>query len=136
MEVQISYNELLRFLRNHANVDVSRLQIVRMSSRTLAISYDISAWVPTVTISVSVDKVTDHHLYLSYDCSAAASMIISGVVSFLQSKIPAGVKVDTTSKKVYIYLDVINGLDKVLQYVTPSDIYFDTDAIILKGCLR
>lgn len=136
MEVQISYNELLRFLRNHANVDVSRLQIVRMSSRTLAISYDISAWVPTVTISVSVDKVTDHHLYLSYDCSAAASMIISGVVSFLQSKIPAGVKVDTTSKKVYIYLDVINGLDKVLQYVTPSDIYFDTDAIILKGCWR
>ena len=136
MEVHISYNEVLRFIRNHANVDVSRLQMVRQNSRTLAISYDISDWVPTVTISVSVDKVTDHHLYLSYDCSAAASMIISGVVSFLQSKIPAGVKVDTTSKKVYIYLDVINGLDKVLQYVTPSDIYFDTDAIILKGCWR
>ena len=136
MEVHISYNEVLRFIRNHANVDVSRLQMVRQNSRTLAISYDISDWVPTVTISVSVDKVTEHHLYLSYDCSAAASMIISGVVSFLQSKIPAGVKVDTASKKVYIYLDVINGLDKVLQYVTPSDIYFDTDAIILKGCWR
>ena len=88
MEVQISYNELLRFLRNHANVDVSRLQIIRQSSRTLAISYDISDWVPTVTISVSVDKITEHHLYLSYDCSAAASMIISGVVSFLQSHLP------------------------------------------------
>lgn len=85
MEVHISYNEVLRFIRNHANVDVSRLQMVRQNSRTLAISYDISAWVPTVTISVSVDKVTEHHLYLSYDCSAAASMIISGVVSFLQS---------------------------------------------------
>lgn len=129
MEVQISYNELLRFLRNHANVDVSRLHIIRKSSRTLAISYDISDWVPTVTISVSVDKVTEHHLYLSYDCSAAASMIISGVVSFLQSKIPAGVKVDTTSKKVYIYLDVINGLEKALQYVTPTDICFDADGI-------
>lgn len=136
MEVQISYNELLRFLRNHANVDVSRLQIVRMSSRTLAISYDISAWVPTVTISVSVDKVTDHHLYLSYDCSAAASMIISGVVSFLQSKIPAGVKVDTTSKKVYVYLDVINGLEKALQYVTPTDICFDADAISVSAELK
>lgn len=136
MEVQISYNELLRFLRNHANVDVSRLQIVRMSSRTLAISYDISAWVPTVTISVSVDKVTEHHLYLSYDCSAAASMIISGVVSFLQSKIPAGVKVDTTSKKVYVYLDVINGLEKALQYVTPTDICFDADAISVSAELK
>ena len=136
MEVQISYNELLRFLRNHANVDVSRLQIVRMSSRTLAISYDISAWVPTVTISVSVDKVTDHHLYLSYDCSAAASMIISGVVSFLQSKIPAGVKVDTTSKKVYVYLDVINGLEKALQYVTLTDIRFDADAISVSAELK
>ena len=136
MEVHISYNEVLRFIRNHANVDVSRLQIVRKSSRTLAISYDISDWVPTVTISVSVDKVTEHHLYLSYDCSAAASMIISGVVSFLQSKIPAGVKVDTTSKKVYVYLDVINGLEKVLQYVTPTDIYFDAAVIYVRGCLK
>ena len=136
MEVQISYNELLRFLRNHANVDVSRLQIIRKSSRTLAISYDISDWVPSVTISVSVDKVTEHHLYLSYDCSAAASMIISGVVSFLQSKIPAGVKVDTTSKKVYIYLDVINGLEKALQYVTPTDICFDADAISVSAELK
>ena len=136
MEVQISYNELLRFLRNHANVDVSRLQIIRKSSRTLAISYDISDWVPTVTISVSVDKVTEHHLYLSYDCSAAASMIISGVVSFLQSKIPAGVKVDTSLKKVYVYLDVINGLEKALQYVTPTDICFDADAISVSAELK
>lgn len=136
MEVHISYNEVLRFIRNHANVDVSRLQMVRQNSRTLAISYDISDWVPTVTISVSVDKVTEHHLYLSYDCSAAASMIISGVVSFLQSKIPAGVKVDTTSKKVYVYLDVINGLEKALQYVTPTDIRFDADAISVKGSLK
>ena len=136
MELQITYNELLRFLGNHTNIDTSRLQIVRMSSRTLAISYDISVWVPTVTISISVDKVTEHHLYLSYDCSAAASMIISGVVSFLQSKIPAGVKVDTTSKKVYVYLDVINGLEKALQYVTPTDIRFDADAINVKGNLK
>ena len=136
MEVQISYNEVLRFLRNHANVDTSRLQIVRKGSRTLAISYDISAWAPTVTISISVDKVTEHHLYLSYDCSAAASMIISGVVSFLQSKIPAGVKVDTSSKKVYVYLDVINGLEKALQYVTPTDIYFDAAVIYVRGCLK
>lgn len=136
MELQITYNELLRFLGNHTNIDTSRLQIVRMSSRTLAISYDISVWVPTVTISVSVDKITEHHLYLSYDCSAAASMIISGVVSFLQSKIPAGVKVDTTSKKVYVYLDVINGLDKALQYVTPTDICFDADAISVSAELK
>ena len=136
MELQITYNELLRFLRNHTNIDTSRLQIVRMSSRTLAISYDISVWVPTVTISVSVDKITEHHLYLSYDCSAAASMIISGVVSFLQSKIPAGVKVDTTSKKVYVYLDVINGLEKALQYVTLTDIRFDADAISVSAELK
>jgi hypothetical protein len=136
MEVYISYNEVLRFIRSHANVDVSRLQIVPKSSRTLAISYDISDWVPTVTISVSVDKVTEHHLYLSYDCSAAASMIISGVVSFLQSKIPAGVKVDTTSKKVYVYLDVINGLEKALQYVTPKDIQFETNVIHVSAELK
>ena len=136
MELQITYNELLRFLGNHTNIDTSRLQIVRMSSRTLAISYDISVWVPTVTISVSVDKITEHHLYLSYDCSAAASMIISGVVSFLQSKIPAGVKVDTTSKKVYVYLDVINGLEKALQYVTLTDIRFDADAISVSAELK
>ena len=136
MELQITFSELLRFLGKHTNIDTSRLQIVRMSSRTLAISYDISVWVPTVTISVSVDEVTEHHLYLSYDCSAAASMIISGVVSFLQSKIPAGVKVDTTSKKVYVYLDVINGLEKALQYVTPTDIRFDADAINVKGSFK
>lgn len=135
MELQITYNELLRFLRNHANVDVSRLQIVRKGSRTLAISYDISAWAPIVTISISVDKVTEHHLYLSYDCSAA-SMIISGIVSFLQSQIPAGIKVDTTSKKVYVYLDEINGLEKALQYVTPTDIHFDADVIHVSANLK
>ena len=136
MELQITFSEVLRFLGNHTNVDTSRLQIVRMNSRTVAISYDISAWGPTVTISVSVDKVTDHHLYLSYDCSAAASMIISGVVSFLESKIPAGVKVDTTSKKVYVYLDVINGLEKALQFVTPKDVQFETNVIHVSAKLK
>ncbi len=136
MELQITFSEVLRFLGNHTNIDISRLQIVCKSSRTLAISYDISDWVPSVTISVSVDKVAEHHLYLSYDCSAAASMIISGVVSFLQSKIPAGVKVDTTSKKVYVYLDVINGLEKALQYVTLKNIQFETNVVHISAELK
>lgn len=135
MKLQITYNEFLQFLSNHANVNTSRLQIVRKSSRTLEIGYGISTWMPQITISVSIDKVTDHHLYLSYDCSAA-SMIISGIVSFLQSQIPAGIKVDTTSKKVYVYLDEINGLEKALQYVTPTDIHFDADVIHVSANLK
>lgn len=136
MEVQITYNEVLQFLSSHANVDTSRLQIVRNNSRTLVISYEISRWIPTVMISVSLDMVAEYQLSLSYDCSAAASMIISGALAFLESKIPAGVKVDTSAKKVYIYLDVINGLDKALQYVIPTDIRFDADLIHVEGCLK
>ena len=136
MEVQITYNEVLQFLSSHANVDTSRLQIVRNNSRTLVISYEISRWIPTVMISVSLDMVAEYQLSLSYDCSAAASMIISGALAFLESKIPAGVKVDTSAKTVYIYLDVINGLEKVLQYITPIDICFDVDAICLKGNIK
>jgi hypothetical protein len=54
----------------------------------------------------------------------------------LQSKIPAGVKLDTTSKKVYVYLDVINGLEKALQYVTPKDIQFETNVIHVSAELK
>ena len=57
------------------------------------------------------------------------SLILSGVVSFLNKEIPDAVRVDTEQRSVQILPKRIKGLDKALEYLKLSDIIIDDDAI-------
>ena len=57
------------------------------------------------------------------------SLILSGVVSFLNKEIPDAVRVDTEQRSVQILPKRIKGVDKALEYLKLSDIIIDDDAI-------
>ena len=44
---------------------------------------------------------------LPYECGMPASLMIAGVVAYLEEKIPSGLEVNTTDKRVNIYPPVM-----------------------------
>ena len=66
---------------------------------------------------------------LSLDCGTVAALMIAGVVTYLKENIPNGVDVNTTDRKVKIYPQQIEQVEKALEYVALSDITFDENNI-------
>ena len=65
---------------------------------------------------------------LSYECGTPASLMIAGVVAYLEEKIPSGIEVNTTDKCVNIYPQRFKQLEKALEYVSLSDMIFEENS--------
>ena len=66
---------------------------------------------------------------MTYDCSPAAAVIVSGLVAQFENRIPSQLEVNTTEKRVSIYPRRFEKLEKVLEYVSLSDIIFEQEAV-------
>jgi len=66
---------------------------------------------------------------MSYDCGTAASLMIAGAVAYLEGKIPSGIEVNATDKRVNIYPQRFKQLEKALEYVALSDVAFEENAV-------
>ena len=53
---------------------------------------------------------------MSYNCGTAASLVIAGVVAYLDKKIPNGIEVNTTDRCINIYPRRFKQLEKALEY--------------------
>ena len=51
--------------------------------------------------------------------------MISGAVAYLEEKIPHAIEVNTTEKRVKLHPLQMKELEKVVEYVSVSDIEFD-----------
>ena len=65
---------------------------------------------------------------LPYECGMPASLMIAGVVAYLEEKIPSGIEVNTTDKRVNIYPQRFKQLEKALEYVSLSDMIFEENS--------
>ena len=65
---------------------------------------------------------------LSYECGTPASLMITGVVTYLEEKIPSGIKVNTTDKRVNIYPQRFKQIEKALEYMALSNITFEENS--------
>ena len=66
---------------------------------------------------------------LTYDCGKAASLLIAGVVAYFDEKIPDGIEVDATGKRINIHPYNISKLKNVLPHVTLGDVTFDHQSV-------
>lgn len=66
---------------------------------------------------------------MSYECGSATSMMIASVVAYLEERIPSGVEVNTADMRINIYPQRFAQLEKVLQYVSLSDISFEEGGV-------
>ena len=55
--------------------------------------------------------------------------MIAGVVAYLEEKIPSGIEVNTTDKRVNIYPQRFRQIEKALEYVVLSNITFEENSV-------
>ena len=126
MNVLITYKEISDFIEQKFKI---RPLFSSIDRRTLNVSYKPMAFMPSIDIKFVIDEISDDSVSISYDCGAAAALMIAGVVTYLNENIPNGVDVNTTNRKVKIYPQQIEQVKKALEYVALSDITFDENSI-------
>lgn len=126
MNVLITYKEISDFIEQKFKI---RPLFSSINRRTLNVSYKPMAFMPSIDIKFVIDEISGDSVSISYDCGAAAALMIAGVVTYLNENIPNGVDVNTTDRKVKIYPQQIEQVEKALEYVAFSDITFDENSI-------
>ena len=126
MNVIITYKEISDFIEQKFKI---RPTFSSVSKNILNVSYKPMAFMPSIDIKFVIDEISDDSVSISYDCGAAAALMIAGVVTYLKENIPNGIDVNTTDRKVKIYPQQIEQVEKALEYVALSDITFDENSI-------
>ena len=128
MIIRIEYEKLLHYVHKHYGVSP---KLTRMNDKTLEVGYKPASFIPLITIRLRVEEIRGEVVCLSYDCSKAMTLLITGAVELLNEKIPGGVRVDTTNKRLELCLSQIEGVDKALTYIQPNDLLFNPDCVDL-----
>lgn len=126
MNVIITYKEISDFIEKKFKI---RPTFSSINRNILNVSYKPMAFMPSIDVKFVIDEISDDSIFISYDCGATAALMIAGVVTYLKENIPNGVDVNTTDRKVKIYPQQIEQVEKALEYVALSDIVFDDDSI-------
>lgn len=133
MKVELSYEEIVNYVERNYSIHP---QLVYIDERTVDIEYKLSKFLPAMSIRVRIDGCRKDVVCLSYECSAPMTMIISGAVGHLGNKIPQGIDMNTTEKRVVIYLDQVAVLEKPLSYVELETISLCDDHIDISARLK
>ena len=83
---------------------------------------------PAISVNVKIEAMRQDIVCMSYECGTAASLMIAGVVAYLEEMIPSGIEVNTTDKRVNIYPQRFKLLEKALEYVALSNITFEENS--------
>ncbi len=126
MNVIITYKEISDFIEKKFKI---RPTFSSINRNILNVSYKPMAFMPSIDVKFVIDEISDDSISISYDCGVAAVLVIAGVVAYFRENIPNGVDVNTTDRKVKIYSQQIEQVEKALEYVALSDIVFDDDSI-------
>ena len=84
---------------------------------------------PVIAVKFRIEAMRKDIVCMSYDCGTAASLMIAGVVAYLEEKIPSGIEVNTTDKRVNIYPQRFKQVEKALEYVALSNITFEENSV-------
>ncbi len=126
MNAVITYKEISDFIEQEFKI---RPTFSAADEKTVEVSYKLSTFLPEIAVKFHIEAMRKDVVCMSYDCGTAASLMIAGVVAYLEEKIPDGLDVNTTDKRVNIYPQRFKQLEKVLEYVALSDIAFEEDAV-------
>lgn len=127
MNVQLNYEEILSYVENKYHV---KPMINTVDESTLSIAYKMNAFVPTMTVDVHVDEVSQESVVLSYNCSTIVAGLLKGIILLIEEKTPKHkINISTDDKKIYIHLDAIKQLEKILEFVVPTRINFDRNSM-------
>ena len=124
MKAEITYTEISSFIEKECTI---RTRFTSVDAKTVEISYKPSVFMPTISVTLHIETISNDLICLSYDCGVPASLIIAGAVAWLEEKIPKGIEVNTSNRHICIYPQHFKQIEKVLEYVTLTSISFEEE---------
>ena len=125
MNLTITYNELSDLINDMTGI---RTRFTAVDEKRFEVSYKPGVFMPTISVKFHIEAMRKDIVCLSYECGTPASLMIAGVVAYLEEKIPSGIEVNTTDKRVNIYPQRFKQLEKALEYVALSNITFEENS--------
>ena len=125
MNAVITYKEISDFIEKEFKI---RPKFTTIDEKTFEVSYKPGVFMPTISVRFHIEAMRKDIVCLSYECGTPASLMIAGVVAYLEEKIPSGIEVNTTDKRMNIYPQRFKQLEKVLEYVVLSNITFEDNS--------
>ena len=125
MNLTITYNELSDLINDMTGI---RTRFTAVDEKRFEVSYKPGVFMPTISVKFHIEALRKDIVCLSYECGTPASLMIAGVVAYLEEKIPSGIEVNTTDKHVNICPQRFKQLEKALEYVALSNITFEENS--------
>lgn len=126
MNAVITYKEISDFIEKEFKI---RPKFTTVDEKTFEVSYKPGVFMLAISVKFHIEAMHRDIVCLSYECGTPASLMIAGVVAYLEEKIPSGIEVNTTDKCLNIYLQIFKQIEKAFEYVSLSDITFEEDLI-------
>ncbi len=126
MNAVITYKEISDFIEKKFKI---RPKFTTIDDKTFEVSYKPGVFMPAISVKFHIEAMRKDIVCLSYECGMPASLMIAGVVAYLEEKIPSGIEVNTTDKCINIYPLLFKQVEKALEYVTLSNIVFEENAV-------
>lgn len=125
MNAVITYNEISDFIEKEFKI---RPKFTTVDEKTFEVSYKPGVFMPTISVKFHIEEMRRDIVCMSYECGMPASLLIAGAIAYLEEKIPSGIEVNTTDKRVNIYPQRFKQIEKVLEYVALSNITFEVNS--------
>ena len=125
MNITISYNEISKFVSTKFNV---KLEFEQMDEKTLAVLYKPGNFLPALHVNLHFDAICADSIVLSYNCSKATDLLIVGAVLYLQKKIPNGIVVDTSQKRIHVALNKLGDFEEILTNIMWAGITLEKES--------
>lgn len=122
MNAVITYKEISDLIEKEFKM---RSKFTTVDEKTFEVSYRPGVFMPAISVQFHIEAMRKDIICMSYECGTAASLMIAGMVAYLEEKIPSGISVDTTDKRINIYLQRFKQIEKMMEYVELSNITFE-----------
>lgn len=126
MNILISYKEIIEQVAKKFIVNPA---IEAIDEKTVEVSYKPASFFLSISVRFHIESAHNDLICMTYDCSPATAVIVSGLVAQFENRIPSQLEVNTAEKRVSIYPRRFEKLEKVLEYVSLSDIVFEQEAV-------
>ena len=126
MDIIVSYKEISNFIEKKFKICP---KFTTIDEKTFEASYKPGMFMPTVSVKLHIDAIRKDIVCMSYDCGKPASLMIAGIVAYLEVKIPSSIEVNTADKRINVYPLRFERLENVCEHVSLNNIAFQENSI-------
>lgn len=126
MDIIVSYKEISNFIGKKFKICP---KFTTVDEKTFEVSYRPGMFMPTVSVKFHIDAMRKDIVCMSYDCGKPASLMIAGIVAYLEVKIPSSIEVNTADKRINVYPLRFERLENVCEHVSLTNIAFQENSI-------